>query len=76
MRACVRVYVHVCECVSCLFLTFQVGQLLRKATAGTGVKLSLELGGMSPFIVYDSADLESAVEGIVDAIIYGSIKGR
>ena len=50
----------------CLFL--QVGQLLRKATAGTGVKLSLELGGKSPFIVYDSADLDSAVEGVVDAI--------
>ena len=51
-----------------LFLISHVGQLLRKATAGTGVKLSLELGGKSPFIVYDSADLDSAVEGVVDAI--------
>ena len=48
----------------------QVGQILRKATAGTGVKLSLELGGKSPFVVYNSADLDSAVEGIVDAIFF------
>ncbi|XP_077999867.1 aldehyde dehydrogenase family 16 member A1-like [Glandiceps talaboti] len=46
----------------------QVGQLLRRATAGTGKKLSLELGGKSPFIVFDTADIDSAVEGIVDAI--------
>ncbi|KAM4016025.1 aldehyde dehydrogenase family 16 member A1 [Anomaloglossus baeobatrachus] len=46
----------------------EVGRILRKATAGTGKKLSLELGGKSPFIVFDTADLDSAVEGIVDAI--------
>ena len=46
----------------------KVGQILRKATAGTGKKLSLELGGKSPFIVFDSADLDAAVEGVVDAI--------
>jgi aldehyde dehydrogenase (NAD+) len=46
----------------------EVGRILRKATAGTGKKLSLELGGKSPFIVFDDADLDSAVEGIVDAI--------
>ena len=46
----------------------QIGQLLRRATAGTGKRLSLELGGKSPFVVFDSADLDSAVEGIVDAI--------
>ena len=38
------------------------------ATAGSGKKLSLELGGKSPFIVFDDADLDSAVEGVVDAI--------
>ncbi len=45
-----------------------VGRIIRKATAGTGKKLSLELGGKSPFIVYDDADLDSVVEGVVDAI--------
>ncbi|KAI8506700.1 hypothetical protein Bbelb_151410, partial [Branchiostoma belcheri] len=46
----------------------EVGQLLRRAVAGTGKKLSLELGGKSPIVVFDSADLDSAVEGVVDAI--------
>ncbi len=46
----------------------EVGRVIRKATAGTGKKLSLELGGKSPFIVFDDADLDSAVEGVVDAI--------
>src|SRR5688572_6492068 len=46
----------------------EVGRLIRRATAGTGKKLSLELGGKSPFIVYDDADLDSVVEGVVDAI--------
>ena len=45
-----------------------VGRIIRKATAGTEKKLSLELGGKSPFIVFDDADLDSAVEGVVDAI--------
>jgi len=45
-----------------------VGRIIRKVTAGTGKKLSLELGGKSPFIVYDDADLDGAVEGLVDAI--------
>ncbi|MGA9572679.1 MAG: aldehyde dehydrogenase family protein [Lysobacterales bacterium] len=46
----------------------QVGRILRKATAGTGKKLTLELGGKSPFVVYEDADLDSVVEGLVDAI--------
>ena len=46
----------------------EVGRAIRKVTAGTGKKLSLELGGKSPFIVFDDADLDSAVEGVVDAI--------
>ncbi|CAN5701007.1 aldehyde dehydrogenase family protein [soil metagenome] len=45
-----------------------VGRIIREATAGTGKKLSLELGGKSPFIVFDDADLDSVVEGVVDAI--------
>ena len=46
----------------------EVGKIIRRATAGTGKKLSLELGGKSPFIVFEDADLDSVVEGIVDAI--------
>ena len=46
----------------------EVGRLIRTSTAGSGKKLSLELGGKSPFIVFDDADLDSVVEGVVDAI--------
>jgi aldehyde dehydrogenase (NAD+) len=46
----------------------EVGRIIRKATAGSGKKLSLELGGKSPFLVYEDADLDSVVEGVVDAI--------
>ena len=46
----------------------EVGRILRDQTAGSGKSLSLELGGKSPFIVFDDADLDSAVEGVVDAI--------
>jgi aldehyde dehydrogenase (NAD+) len=46
----------------------EVGRIIRKATAHSHKKLSLELGGKSPFVVFDDADLDSAVEGLVDAI--------
>jgi aldehyde dehydrogenase (NAD+) len=46
----------------------EVGRILRRATAGTGKKLTLELGGKSPFIVFEDSDIDSAVEGLVDAI--------
>ncbi len=46
----------------------EVGRQIRQATAGSGKALSLELGGKSPFIVFDDADLDSVVEGVVDAI--------
>jgi aldehyde dehydrogenase (NAD+) len=46
----------------------EVGKIIRRATAGTGKGLSLELGGKSPYVVFDDADLDSAVEGLVDAI--------
>ena len=45
-----------------------VGRRIRAATAGTGKALTLELGGKSPYIVFDDADLDSAIEGLVDAI--------
>lgn len=46
----------------------EVGKKIRAATAGTGKALTLELGGKSPYIVFEDADLDSAVEGLVDAI--------
>lgn len=46
----------------------EVGRIIRKATAGTSKKLSLELGGKSPYIVFEDADQDSAIEGLVDAI--------
>jgi len=45
-----------------------VGRIIREATAHTDKKLTLELGGKSPFIVFEDADLDSAIEGVVDAI--------
>jgi aldehyde dehydrogenase (NAD+) len=45
-----------------------VGRIIRGVTAGSGKKLSLELGGKSPFIVHEDADLDAAVEGVVDAV--------
>ncbi|ABE37134.1 acyl-CoA reductase family protein [Paraburkholderia xenovorans LB400] len=46
----------------------EVGKAIRAVTAGSGKSLTLELGGKSPFIVFDDADLDGAVEGVVDAI--------
>lgn len=45
-----------------------VGKIIRREIAGSGKKISLELGGKSPFIVFEDADVDSAIEGIVDAI--------
>jgi len=53
---------------SLLWESTEVGRIIREATAGSGKKLSLELGGKSPFAVFDDADLDGAVEGVVDAI--------
>lgn len=47
-----------------------VGQFLRKETAGTGKKLTLELGGKGPIIVYDSADIDAAVEGVIGGTFF------
>jgi aldehyde dehydrogenase (NAD+) len=46
----------------------EVGRAIRSATANSHKKLSLELGGKSPFIIFEDADLDSAVEGLVDGI--------
>jgi aldehyde dehydrogenase (NAD+) len=45
-----------------------VGRHIRQAIAGQGKAITLELGGKSPYIVFDDADIDSAVEGLVDAI--------
>ncbi|KAI9672909.1 MAG: succinate semialdehyde dehydrogenase NADP+ linked [Trizodia sp. TS-e1964] len=49
-----------------------VGKLLMKQSAGTLKKLSFELGGNSPFIVFDDADLDLAVEGAMACKFRGS----
>ncbi len=46
----------------------EVGRKIRAATANSAKALTLELGGKSPFIIFDDADIDSAVEGLVDAI--------
>ncbi len=46
----------------------EVGRAIRRATADSHKRLSLELGGKSPFVVFEDADLDSAVEGLVDGI--------
>merc|ERR1719453_2237194 len=48
----------------------RVGRLLRRSIAGTGKKLALELGGKSANIIFESADLDAAVEGVIDAIYF------
>lgn len=48
----------------------EVGRAIRRATAGSGKALSLELGGKSPYLVFADADLDAAVEGLVDSIFF------
>ncbi len=43
----------------------EIGKILMAQCAGTVKKLSLELGGNAPFIVFDDADLDAAVEGAI-----------
>ena len=48
----------------------EVGKLIQKALAGTGKKLTLELGGKAANIVFEDAPLDQAVEGIVNGIYF------
>jgi len=48
----------------------EVGKMIRQKTAGSGKKISLELGGKSPTIVFGDAPLYEAIEGIVDSIFF------
>ncbi|SNT75509.1 aldehyde dehydrogenase family protein [Paracoccus seriniphilus] len=45
-----------------------VGRDIRRATAGSGKRLTLELGGKSPFVICADADLDAAVEGVVEGV--------
>ena len=48
----------------------EVGKLIQRALAGSGKKLTLELGGKAANIVFDDAPLDQAVEGIVNGIYF------
>lgn len=48
----------------------EVGKLIRKSTAGTGKRLTLELGGKAANIIFDDASMDQAVEGIVNGIYF------
>ncbi|MGP7995907.1 MAG: aldehyde dehydrogenase family protein [Streptosporangiaceae bacterium] len=48
----------------------EVGKEIRRAVAGTGRKLTLELGGKAANVVFDDAPLDQAVEGIVNGIFF------
>src|SRR5579863_10277062 len=48
----------------------EVGKLILKAAAGNLKKVSLELGGKSPNIIFDDADLDSAIPGAASAIFF------
>jgi aldehyde dehydrogenase (NAD+) len=48
----------------------EVGKIIRRATAGTGKRLTLELGGKAANIVFEDAPLDQAVEGVVNGIFF------
>jgi len=48
----------------------EVGKSIQRSIAGTGKRLTLELGGKAANIVYDDAPIDSAVEGIVNGIFF------
>jgi aldehyde dehydrogenase (NAD+) len=48
----------------------EVGKEIQKAVAGTGKKLTLELGGKAANVIFDDAPLDQAIEGIVNGIYF------
>jgi aldehyde dehydrogenase (NAD+) len=48
----------------------EVGKEIQRAVAGTGKKLTLELGGKAANVIFDDAALDQAVEGIIDGIYF------
>ena len=63
-------YHQICICVwklPSIILNLLLGKILYRQCAGTVKKLALELGGNAPFIVFDSADLDKAVDGMMVA---------
>ena len=48
----------------------EVGKLIAKAIAGTGKKLTLELGGKAANIIFEDAPIDQAIEGIVSGIYF------
>ena len=47
-----------------------VGKLIQRRLAGTGKRLTLELGGKAPHIIFDDAPLDQAIEGIINGIFF------
>ena len=45
----------------------EIGKVLKQAIAGSGKKISLELGGKSPVVIFENAALDSTVENVIDA---------
>ena len=48
----------------------EVGKAIQRAVAGTGKKLTLELGGKAANIIFDDAPIDEAIEGIVNGIYF------
>ncbi len=48
----------------------EVGKIIQRTLAGTGTRLSLELGGKAANVVFDDAPIDQAVEGIVNGIYF------
>jgi len=48
----------------------EVGKIIQKAVAGSGKKITLELGGKAANIIFDDAPLDQAVEGVINGIYF------